>query len=525
MNAPQHLSDQDARDVVGRRDMALIDATKNLAVFLRFFAALDPGRPALYLPDGDGGHDVVTYGEIDERGGRMGEVLAQHGLAPGDRVLLLVPVSRALYPLLFGILARGGVAVVVDPSIERSALRAALAAARPKFFVGVAKAHLLRVLPELRGCRAFLVGDGPGFVAPRLDRLADALPRGPRPLTVLDDDAPALITFTTGSTGAPKGALRTHALLNAQGDVIARAWPRVAGDVDLATLPIFATTNLAAGIATVFPSIDLKRVDIDDDAAAVVVDQMARTGVTTLGGSPAFVGGLARYLADDPARAPAVRAQVRAVALGGAPVTPSIVELTKRAFPQAQVRVVYGCTEAEPVAIVDGDDVVASAAVHEDGGGCLVGAPAFTTVQLIDGEVCVSGAHVLDRYVDDAATAAAKVVVDGVVFHKTGDMARLDAHGRLWLLGRKTERVTARDGRTLWPLAVEAVAAARGVRCALVQRRADAVLVVEDLAHAARVKDLADDVVVLRGDSALPVDRRHRSRIDRRALRARLENA
>lgn len=514
MNAPQ--TPPDRRDIVGRRDPSFMEATNNLAVFLRFFAALDPERPALYLPDGDGGHDVVSYGEIDERGGRFGEVLVEHGMRPGDRVLLLVPVSRELYPLLFGVMARGGVAVVVDPSMERSAFRAALAQAQPRFFIGVAKAHVLRLLPELRSCKAFLVGDGPGFVAHRLDRLADALPRGARPLDVLDVDAPALLTFTTGSTGTPKGAPRSHALLNAQGDVIARAWPRQAGDVDLATLPIFATTNLAAGIATVFPAIDLKHVDVDDEAAAVVVDQMERTGVTTLGGSPSFVHGIARFLVDNGR----VVDKVRAVALGGAPVTPSVVAMTKRAFPNARVRVVYGCTEAEPVALVDGDDVIASAADHDGGGGCLVGSPAFTTVKVIDGEVCVSGSHVLPRYVDDDATVAAKVDVDGVVFHKTGDMARVDDDGRLWLLGRKSERVTSREGRTLWPLAVEAVAAARGVRGALVQRHDEAVFVVVDGAHVARVKDLVDDVVV----DVLPLDRRHRARIDRRALRARLES-
>lgn len=513
--------------VVGRAPPTLLDEEKNLAAFLRVHARRDPGRVALRFGD-----DVVTYGDLDEQGGRLGEVLARHGLGRGSRVLLLVPVSPILYPLLYGVMAIGACAVIVDPTMRRADLRQALRQAEIDAVVGVARAHLLRLLPELWRARPFLVGPAPAgadaLCGVRLDVLAAAVPRGERPLVAVDVDDDALLTFTTGSTGAPKGARRSHRQLNLQGAVIDERYPRRAGDVDLAILPVFATTNLAAGVTTVFPALPAGRVDLDDDAADVVFQQLVDEGVTTLGGSPAFVGAVARA----GLRRGVVVARVRAIALGGAPVTPAVCDEVRRAFPAATLRVVYGATEAEPIASVDGADVLASRPVHEAGGGFLVGHPDPATTVWLDpipgvddaaiGEVCVAGAHVLERYVDDDATAAATLRRDGRRFLRTGDVARRDDEGRLWLLGRRRELVRRNDGCLLFPLVVESIARARGVEGALVEvdGRAVLALVGGDVAEArARVGDLVDDVVAV---AALPLDPRHRARVDRRRLQQQL---
>jgi acyl-CoA synthetase (AMP-forming)/AMP-acid ligase II len=213
-------------------------------------------------------------------------------------------------------------------------------------------------------------------------------------------------------------------------------------------------------------------------------------------------------------------------------VTPAVCDEVRRAFPKATLRVVYGATEAEPIASVDGTDVIASRALHDAGGGFLVGRPDPATTVWLDpipgagdatvGEVCVAGAHVLERYVDDDATAAATLRRDGRRFLRTGDVARRDDEGRLWLLGRRRELVRRGDGRLLFPLVVEGIARARGIEGALVEVAGRAVLAVVggDVAEArARVIDLVDDVVTI---GALPLDPRHRARVDRRRLQQQL---
>jgi acyl-CoA synthetase (AMP-forming)/AMP-acid ligase II len=535
--------------------MALLDDAGNLAAFVTRWATRDPLRVALRFEtardvDGNALHPaqsrVLRYGELCAWGARLGRVLDDHcartGGLMGKRVLILVPVSPLLYPLLYGVMAAGGTAVILDPAMPRPALRDAMGQARCDVVVAVARGHLLRLLPELRPAHRFVVGPVPVWarpvVGPRLDVLADALGddvdvAGPRPVDVDDD---ALLTFTSGSTGTVKGARRSHRRLNAQGDLINKAWPRARGDVDVATLPVFATTNLAAGITTVFADVDLGRVDLDEDQASRVLAQLQRHGATSFGGAPAFVDAVARAALRAARDGECVLPAVRAVAIGGAPVSPDVAARASAAFAAARVVVVYGATEAEPIASVSANDVANSADVYNAGGGVLVGAPydgvrVFIDVDAGDGvadvgEVCVAGDHVLDRYVNAADSDAARVVVGDRVFWRTGDVARRDAHGRLWLLGRKREAVAAagRRGRVVWPLAVEAQAAALGVRGALIARRGRACFVIEGdqtLAPllAPLLGDVVDDVCAVK---RLPTDTRHRSRIDRRRLQEEL---
>ena len=80
-----------------------------------------------------------------------------------------------------------------------------------------------------------------------------------------EPDDPALVTFTSGSTGVPKAALRTHRFLLAQYRALESSIALEAGEVDLATLPVFVLANLAAGVTTVIPK-DVRRPGAVDPA-------------------------------------------------------------------------------------------------------------------------------------------------------------------------------------------------------------------------------------------------------------------
>ncbi len=251
---------------------------------------------------------------------------------------------------------------------------------------------------------------------------------------------------------------------------------------------------------------------------------MRREGVTSASGSPAFFAPLARWLRE---RGEEV-AGVRQLFLGGARVPARLVSELSRVFPNAALRVVYGSTEAEPIAVLDAREALDELMTAErEGRGALVGRPVpEIDLRIVDDEVQVSGAHVNRGYVNDPASDAENKLRErdpatGMerVWHRTGDAGFLDAAGRLWLVGRVGDRVAGH-----WPLRVEG--AAEGLPFV---RRAGLGSVEEVAVVACELDapppDWADRVEAACGVPAVavdkvPVDPRHNAKIDRPALQA-----
>jgi acyl-CoA synthetase (AMP-forming)/AMP-acid ligase II len=246
---------------------------------------------------------------------------------------------------------------------------------------------------------------------------------------------------------------------------------------------------------------------------------------------------------------------VRALFTGGAPVLPGLARRLVRVT-HGVAHVVYGSTEAEPIAGIEAG-ALAAAAESGAGAGLCVGAPvpeiALCLVTPTDGpielereglaawqvgpaevgEIVVSGAHVLGGYLDDPAADRENKIRDGErVWHRTGDAGRLDAEGRLWLMGRVKQRVR-RHGATWWSTAAEVrVLDVPGVRHAAYFGRPEnsgeqrAVLCVEteggrlDSALESRLRAALGDIPVdeIRALRRIPRDPRHASKTDLAAL-------
>lgn len=537
-------------------DRAPGHARANVAAWLEERAAADPGRPAII--EGRGRRRrAVSYGELAGRVARVGATLREKGITPGDRVLLLVPMSVDLYVALLGVLHAGAVAVFVDAWAGRRRLEEAVAAAGPVGLVATPRAHLLRLLsPSLRRIPVRLwAARGPlrlGRSTPARSTTTTA------PTATVPADDHALVTFTTGTTGRPKAAARSHRFLRAQHEVLARHLGLRNDDVDMPTLPVFVLNNLALGIPSVIPDFDPRR-PADIDPAAILA-QMRAEGVTTTSGSPAFYERLASHVEHGAGRIP-----VRALFTGGAPVFPPLARRLLAAT-EGEVRVLYGGTEAEPIAAIGARDLV-EAAREPDALGVCAGEPVpeieWKLIRPVDGpvslgaggwaalevgpdevgELLVTGEHVLQGYLEDAASEALSKVRDGDrVWHRTGDGARFDGH-RLWLMGRVSQRVE-RAGTTWWSMAAEARAlTVRGVVHAAYlgwpesapAGEARAVLCVELADAAAAAPEAGSEGLEARLRDALapiPVDRvvrleiprdpRHASKTDLGRLRERL---
>jgi olefin beta-lactone synthetase len=514
----------------------------NIAGALAETAAACPSAPAII--DVRHGRDrTLTFRQLDEAAARVAAQLLARGIAPGDGVLVLHRMSIELYVFLMALFRAGAVAVFLDPSADRRHSARCCQLFPLRGFFGSPKAHLLRLtLPPLRRIPLALCPDYfPGTV--RLSILAGGGPGAQ--IAPVPESAPALVTFTSGSTGEAKAAARSHGFLLAQHRAIASAIGLSSGLVDLTTLPVFVLANLASGVTSVLPNADLRRPGAID--AAPVLAQIERHAIQTIGASPALIARLAAECARTGRRLPGVQH----VFMGGAPVFPRDLRQARETFPNAEITAVYGSTEAEPMAEIALSSIApADFLAMERGDGLLAGPPVssvalrilrdqwgqpisplsdaeFCTLCLPPGEVgeiVVSGAHVLPGYLHGAGDCETKFDVARARWHRTGDLGRLDLQGRLWLLGRASAKIED-DRGVLYPFAVECAAQQiPGVRRAAVlrlgRRRVLAVEIVPPATPAGILNSLSnarlDEVRVLR---AIPMDKRHNAKVDYVALR------
>jgi olefin beta-lactone synthetase len=514
----------------------------NIAAVFAQAAAERPSVPAM-IDVRRGEERTLTFGQLDEAAARVAAQLLARSIGPGDGVLVLHRMSLELYVFLMALFRVGAVAVFLDPSAGRQHIARCCQLFPIRAFFGSPKAHLLRLaLTPLRRIPLTLCPDYfPGTV--RLSILNNGDARGG--IDSVPESAPALVTFTSGSTGEPKAAARSHGFLLAQHRAIASAIGLRAGVVDLTTLPIFVLANLASGVTSVLPDADLRHPGAID--AGPVLAQIERHAIQSIGASPALI---ARLVAKCE-RTGRHLTGVQHVFMGGAPVFPRDLREARVAFPTAEITAVYGSTEAEPMAevplsaIAPGDFLA-----MERGVGLLAGPPVSSVALRIlrdhwgqpipplrdaefralclppgeVGEIVVSGAHVLRGYLHGVGDSETKFDVDGTRWHRTGDFGRLDSQGRLWLLGRASAKIEDERG-VLYPFAVECAAQQiPGVRRAAVvrlgQRRVLAVELAPPGTPARTREALAsaqlDEVRVLR---AIPVDKRHNAKIDYVALR------
>ncbi|MCA1733763.1 MAG: AMP-binding protein [Acidobacteria bacterium] len=199
-------------------------------------AARHSDTVALAILKGDS-EIVVAFGELRDRVERFAGGLASAGFGRGSRAIVMVPMSIDLYTALLGVLSVGGTAMFVDPWIGIRRIASVAAASAPDAFIGVPKAHLMRLLHRALGTIPLTISTASPWAGMVAHESFESL-RGAVAFSDAEPDAVALITYTTGSSGAPKGVVRTHATLAAQHEAIRDEFPAFEGDVDLTTFPV-----------------------------------------------------------------------------------------------------------------------------------------------------------------------------------------------------------------------------------------------------------------------------------------------
>lgn len=438
----------------------------NIAASLPRLARERPDQIAMRCPGRDGRYDIaLSYAQLDARSDAIAAGLAKRGIVRGTRTVLMVRPTPEFFLLMFALFKAGAVPVLVDPGIDKRALRQCLDEAQAAAFIGIPLAQFARVLlgwarsATIRvttGARAILAD----VTLAEIER--DGAGAGPQLADTQPDDVAALL-FTSGSTGVPKGVVYRHRHFVGQIAMMGEAFGIAPGGANLPTFPPFALFDPALGTTSIIPDMDPTRPANADPRKLHAA--IARFGIDQLFGSPALM----RVLADYGQPLPGLKTVMSA----GAPVPADVVAKIQSLLPaDARFWTPYGATECLPVAVIEGRELLTLRERTEQGAGTCVGRavpPNEVRIIRVDdapieqwsddlmvhgglvGEITIAGPTATDAYFNrDAQTRAAKIretLADGSerIVHRMGDLGYFDGEGRLWFCGRKTQRVVTAD--------------------------------------------------------------------------------
>ena len=401
-------------------------------------ARTHPDRPALVLDD-----TVLSYAELAERTTRVAGWLRGRGHQPGDRVGLMLPNVPAFPVLYYGILRAGGVVVPMNPLLK---------AREVKHYLGDSGAGLVFAWTgAAEEAAAGAAEAGAESVVVGADSLAEIAgwPSSPEVTERADDDT-AVLLYTSGTTGTPKGAQLTHANMASNASVTASTLLELGPeDVVMGCLPLFHAFGQTAALnAAVVAGAALTLVPRFDATTALEV--VERDRVTVFEGVPTMYVAMAQAGAGV-----ADTSTLRVCVSGGAALPVEVLRSFTDTF-DTEVLEGYGLSETSPVASFNrrGATRPGSIGFPIDG----------VEMRLVDsegedvpagevGEICIRGDNVMAGYWN-RPDATAEAIVDGW-FH-SGDMARQDEDGYFFIVDRKKDLII-RGGYNVYPRELEEV--------------------------------------------------------------------
>jgi long-chain acyl-CoA synthetase len=395
---------------------------------------------------------ALTHAELDERSGAFAAALAERGVARGDRVALYLQNVPEFVIAVLAAWKAGAIAVPVNPMLKEREVRTLLEDCEPVALVTLEELWEDVAREAVAGTSVRLV-----VSAPEVHELARAF-AGQAPADPgLGPDDIAFLTYTSGTTGPPKGAMNTHANVVFSSQTY-REWVGVdADDVILAVAPLFHITGLIAHMGLAFLTGAPLVLDYRFDAAAAL-ELIERHGVTfTTGAITVFIA-----LMDAQEAAARDTSSLRTIVSGGAPVAPATVEAFEVRF-GTYIHNIYGLTETTSPSHCT--PIGTRAPVDPTSGALSVGVPVYgTVVRVVDdegrelpagevGELVTSGPQVVPGYW--GRPAESERAIPGGALH-TGDVGFMDADGWFYVVDRKKDQINA-AGFKVWPREVEDV--------------------------------------------------------------------
>ena len=435
----------------------------NLSVLLEDSARHYPERTAVVLGD-----TRLTYAQVDAAAGQVANLLVERGIRPGDKVALTCPNLPYFPVVYYGILKAGAVVVPMNVLLKGREIAYHLgdSEARAYFcFQGTpelpmgAEGHA--GFTQADGCEQFfLITADPAAASPieGVETMGSALAgRSPVFETVLRAETdPAVILYTSGTTGQAKGAELSHSNLVLNALTCNRLFRSVPGtDTHLLVLPLFhsfgSTVNMNAGFATASTLVLLPRFE-----AAAAVKLLESENVTFFAGVPTMYWGLLNALTDD-VDVERIAATMRVAVAGGSSLP---VEIIKEVKERLGVTILegYGLSETSPVATFsdpDSDPRPGSIGIPIWGVQVKLIDESWNTIEGVDeiGEIAIRGHNIMRGYYN-RPEATAEVMRDG--WFRSGDLGRRDKDGFYYIVDRAKDMII-RGGFNVYPREIEEV--------------------------------------------------------------------
>lgn len=542
----------------------------NVSYFVEIHSNKNPNKPIFnWISPESLKPQSITYSEFTTLTSKLASGYTELGIKYGDRVILFVPMTVNLYLTMSALQRIDAIPVFLDSWTRHIHMETAIQQVKPKAIVSFEKAFML--LSGISDLIPIKISVGPttnNYTA-NLEELMQNTSQSP--IFPVEQEDTALITFTTGSSGIPKGADRSHRFLAAQHYALRDCIPYQEKDIDLPIFPVFSLNNIASGISTVLPAIDIGTPKSSD--SQILLSQIKNCNVNCATLSPSIFNNLAKFCIENNLKIP----QLRRVVTGGAPISRSDIVNFKTIAKNAEIVVLYGSTEVEPISQIKNEELLAIKS-HEDKDeewvdegvnvGHIVKGLKFKLIRINKnpikinsqndwkqieiqkddvGELIVSGEHVCQKYYknQDAFERAKIVDVNGTIWHRTGDLVRIDKDGYFWIVGR-VHNVINRDGTYIYPVRAEVVlkklpfvlqAAYLGIEDSKLGERAVAVIEPKDktLTQSKATKKLEikikqifaknnltiDSIIFVEN---IPMDPRHHSKVEYSQLRQQIMN-
>ena len=473
----------------------------------------------------------ITFTQIDTKSDEICSYLIQKGFEKGNKIVVFVPIGIEFYLILTAIFKMGLQAVFIDPYAGIEHINKCCEMISPDGIIGSGKTLLKGFF--LKGIRK--IGKKINYIkmmehSEKLSIYEKNKNQKKIQNEKIDGSTPALISFTSGSTGFPKIIMRTHEFLLGQHNVLEKNLKFEKETAVYSSFPIFLLSHMATGTTTFIPDLNWRK-PVESDFGNIV-KQITENNIQNIILPPAIFENIVKFCKDEKI----MLENVQKVYTGGAPVFYSLMKKIKDVFTNAKIIALYGASEAEPISVLNFEDITEEDIENmKNGNGLLAGkivneielkieelekTPEKNKISEIKGEILVRGENVVDGYLNIEKNSDKN-------WHKTGDMGYINQKGQLILLGRVKGRIQLGE-KIYYPFTVEtAFSFCKNVKkSVLTSKNNKLYLIVErnpefkgNLSEDSEIKELKEKFGIFKIiETKIPMDKRHNSKTDYKKL-------
>ena len=477
----------------------------------------------------------ITFREFDDKSDKICFYLKGKNFRKGDKIVVFVPIGIEFYLILTAIFKMGLQAVFIDPYAGIEHINRCCEMISPEGIIGSGKTLLKGFF--LRGIRK--IGKKINYEKIMKEAETTSLTNSVEDKGI-NENTPALISFTSGSTGFPKIIMRTHGFLLGQHNVLEKNLKFQEGTGVYSSFPIFLLSHMATGATVFIPDINWKKPA--ESNFRDIVFQIKKNGIENIILPPVIFQNITEFCEKEGI----FLENIQTVYTGGAPVFPRLMEKIRKTFINAEINALYGASEAEPISRLNFEDITEDDIKNMKNGDGLLAGNIVGGLELkiekiqekeldrnfaeennnpeinpeVRGEILVKGENVVNGYLNVQKNLDEK-------WHRTGDMGYINSNGQLVLLGRVKGRIEIGE-KIYYPFAVETAFSFCKIlkKTVLTSKNGKLHLLVErnpeykgDLLENGEILELKKKFEIFKIiETEIPMDKRHNSKTDYKKL-------